>query len=97
MHVCRHGHNLPRLRARRWHKPLSLSGQTFARLVVCCYGGSEAHHKHLASGVHFVDDEIIEWLKRREQRRQHRKRREQITLPGGRLACSWQSVYKHLP
>jgi hypothetical protein len=23
--------------------------------------------------VHFVDDEIIEWLKRREQRRQHRK------------------------
>jgi hypothetical protein len=32
--------------------------------------------------VHCVDDEIIEWLKRREQRRQHGKRREQITLPG---------------
>jgi hypothetical protein len=35
--------------------------------------------------VHCVDDEIIEWLKRREQ------------LGGRRLACSWQSAYKHLP
>jgi hypothetical protein len=27
------------------------------------------NHKHLASTVHGVDDEIIGWLKRREQRR----------------------------
>ena len=35
----------------------------------------------LASTIHCVDDEIIGWLELREQR----------------LACSWQSAYKHLP
>jgi hypothetical protein len=37
--------------------------------------------------MHCVDDEVIEWLKRREQ----------LILPGSRLACRWQSVYKYLP
>jgi len=31
--------------------------------------GERSYHKHLASTVHRVDDAIIEWLKRREQRR----------------------------
>jgi hypothetical protein len=46
------------------------------------YGGAKLTDKHLASTVHCIDDEIIGWLKRREQRR---------------LACSWQSAYKYLP
>jgi hypothetical protein len=50
--------------------------------VIVCYGGAKLTDKHLASTVHCVDDEIIEWLKRRELRR---------------LACSWQSAYKYLP
>jgi hypothetical protein len=41
--------------------------------------------KHLASTVHCVDDEIIGWLKRREQHRRDR------------LAGSRQSVYRYLP
>jgi hypothetical protein len=35
--------------------------------VVVCYGGAKLTDKHLASTVHCVDDEIIGWLKRREQ------------------------------
>jgi hypothetical protein len=31
--------------------------------------GERSYHKHLASTAHCVDDAIIEWLKRREQRR----------------------------
>ena len=53
--------------------------------LIVCYGGAKLTDKHLASTVHCVDDEIIEWLKRREQ------------LGGRRLAYSWQSAYKHLP
>jgi hypothetical protein len=34
-----------------------------------CYGGAKLADKHLASTVHCVDDAIIGWLKRREQRR----------------------------
>ncbi len=32
--------------------------------VIVCYGGAKATDKHVASTVHCVDDEIIEWLKR---------------------------------
>jgi hypothetical protein len=38
--------------------------------------------KHLASTIHCVDDEIIGWLKRREQRR-----RERQGSPGGQLGA----------
>jgi hypothetical protein len=37
--------------------------------VIICYGAATVYDKHLASKVHCVDGEIIEWLKRREQRR----------------------------
>jgi hypothetical protein len=37
--------------------------------VVVCYGGAKPEDKHLASIVHCIDDEIFEWLERREQRR----------------------------
>ena len=35
--------------------------------VIVCYGRAKLTDKHLASKIHCVDDEIIEWLKRREQ------------------------------
>src|SRR5258706_14736528 len=37
--------------------------------VVVCYDGAKLTDKHLAARVHCVDEEIIGWLKRREQRR----------------------------
>ena len=37
--------------------------------VIICYGGAKPTDTHLASTVHCVDDEIIEWLERRERRR----------------------------
>jgi hypothetical protein len=36
--------------------------------VIVCYGGAKPTDNRLASKIHCVDDEIIEWLKRREQR-----------------------------
>ncbi len=36
--------------------------------VIVCYDAAKRTDKHLAATVHCVDDEIIEWLKRREQR-----------------------------
>jgi hypothetical protein len=35
--------------------------------VIICYGGANLTDTHLASIVHCVGDEIIEWLKRRER------------------------------
>jgi hypothetical protein len=35
--------------------------------VIACYGGAKPTDTHLASKIHCVDDEIIGWLKRREQ------------------------------
>ena len=40
--------------------------------VIVCYGGAGLFDKHLASTIHCVDDEIIGWLQRREQRRRAR-------------------------
>ena len=34
--------------------------------VIVCYGGATFADKHLASTIHCVDDEIFEWLQRRE-------------------------------
>jgi hypothetical protein len=34
--------------------------------IVCC-SGAKVTAKHLASTIHCIDDEIIGWLKRREQ------------------------------
>ena len=36
--------------------------------VIACYGGAKSTDRHLASKIHCVDDRIIEWLERREQR-----------------------------
>jgi hypothetical protein len=36
--------------------------------VIVCYGGATLVDKHLAATVRCVDDDMIEWLKRREQR-----------------------------
>ena len=41
--------------------------------VIVCYGGAGLFDKHLASStIHCVDDEIIGWRQRREQRRRAR-------------------------
>ncbi len=40
--------------------------------VIVCYGGAGLFDKHLASTIHCVDDEIIGWLQRREQRKRAR-------------------------
>jgi hypothetical protein len=37
--------------------------------VIVCYGGAKLADMHLPSTVRCVDEEIIGWLKRREQRR----------------------------
>jgi hypothetical protein len=37
--------------------------------AVFCYGGAKPTDKHFAATVHCVDDEIIEWLERRERRK----------------------------
>ncbi len=36
---------------------------------IVCYGGAKPAEKHLASKMHCVDDEIIEWLQRRRRDR----------------------------
>jgi hypothetical protein len=36
--------------------------------VIACYGGAKLVDKRLAATVHCVDDEILGWLKRRDQR-----------------------------
>ncbi len=41
--------------------------------VIICYGNAKPTDVHLASTVHCVDDEIIKWLKRREQRQMNLK------------------------
>jgi hypothetical protein len=41
--------------------------------AIICYGGAKLADKPLASKVHCVDDEIIGWLERREQRRRGRQ------------------------
>jgi hypothetical protein len=58
--------------------------------VIICYGGVKVADRHLASKVHCFDDEIIEWLERREQRGRERHAAK-------RLAYSLQSAYKHHP
>ena len=40
--------------------------------VVVCYGGANLFDKHLASTIYCVDDEMIGWLQRSEQRRRAR-------------------------
>src|SRR4030081_896709 len=40
--------------------------------VIVGYGGAGLFDKHLASTMHCVDDEIIGWRQRREQRRRAR-------------------------
>jgi hypothetical protein len=42
------------------------------RDVIACYGRATLFDKHLASKIQCVDDEIIEWLERREKRRRDR-------------------------
>jgi hypothetical protein len=46
-------------------KKASISYAADCDVIVC--GGATIYSKHLASKVHCVDDEIIGWLKRREQ------------------------------
>ncbi len=44
------------------------SNQFGDEVIVCC-GGAKPEDKHLASKIHCIDDEIFDWLKRREKRR----------------------------
>jgi hypothetical protein len=37
--------------------------------VIVCYGGAKPTHTHLASIIHCIDDEIIEWLQWCERNR----------------------------
>jgi hypothetical protein len=41
--------------------------------VIVCYGGAKPTDTHLASVIHCIDDEIIGWLRRREQRRRRKQ------------------------
>jgi hypothetical protein len=43
---------------------------------IVCYGGAKLTDQHLASPIHCVDDEIIEWLERRERQSPATKTRE---------------------
>ena len=52
---------------------------------VICGGGARPEDKHLASTVRCVDDEIIEWLKRREERT--RRRHVDVADAEGPLSC----------
>jgi hypothetical protein len=58
--------------------------------VIIWSGGVKVADRRVASKVHCVDDEIIEWLERREQRGRKRHAAE-------RLACSRHSAHKHRP
>jgi hypothetical protein len=40
--------------------------------VVVCYGGAKLTDRHLISTIHCVDEEIFEWLERREAKRRKR-------------------------
>jgi hypothetical protein len=40
--------------------------------IIMCGGNAKPEDKHLAWTVHCVDEEIVGWLKRREQRRPRR-------------------------
>lgn len=37
--------------------------------IIFCYGGARPCDTHLASTIHCIDDEIIDWLERHERRR----------------------------
>ena len=37
-------------------------------VFIVCYGYAKPTDTHVASTIHCIDDEIIEWLQRREQR-----------------------------
>jgi hypothetical protein len=37
--------------------------------VIACYSGAKLTDKHLASRIVCIDEEIVTWLERREQRR----------------------------
>jgi hypothetical protein len=37
--------------------------------VIKCYGNAKPTDVHLASTIHAIDDEIIDWLQRCERRR----------------------------
>jgi hypothetical protein len=43
--------------------------------VIVCYGNAKPTDTHLASTIHCIDDEIIEFLKRRERRKRQTPRR----------------------
>jgi hypothetical protein len=42
---------------------------------VVCGGGAKPGDTHLLSTVHCIDDEVIEWLKRREERTRRQRGR----------------------
>jgi hypothetical protein len=41
--------------------------------VIVCYGNAKSTDKHAAATIHCIDDEVIEWLERRERRRRSRQ------------------------
>ena len=41
--------------------------------VMVCYGNAKSTDKHAAATIHCIDDEVIEWLERRERRRRSRQ------------------------
>jgi hypothetical protein len=54
--------------------------------VIVCYGRAKLTDKHLASKIHCVDDEIIEWLQRRERRYHQFPKAAQLH---GLAFCRW--------
>src|SRR6476660_5636992 len=55
---------------RRSHRPRDADPRPDGGSVqAACYGGAKPADKHLASRIVCIDEEIVTWLERREQRR----------------------------
>jgi hypothetical protein len=73
------------------YAPDDLDGTT----IIFCGGGAKPGDTHLASTIHCVDDEIIEWVERRERRRRDRNIR--LSLENRHTAASAQMVRETIP
>jgi hypothetical protein len=63
--------------------------------IVICYGGAKPTDTHLASKVVAIDEEIIEWLERRERRRKMRHKISFFLLtPNLDMDCVGRSVIR---
>jgi hypothetical protein len=60
--------------------------------IIVCYGGAKPTDKHLASTIRAVDNEIFEFLERRERRRQQRSSNRKSPFYAGPWLRAWSGV-----